>query len=217
MPLIDAYIPNADFHEEHTRWIDATPAVVWQALTTLALRDLTITRPFMWLRHSQEAGGRASQPLMTSGPVAMLFVDAGRYALGGAISKPWKRDSGKRELSSLEDFREFTAPGWVKYLTDFRLTAHNGGTTLSTCTRVVATSKPARRRFRTYWFLIRGGSGQIRRDILRSVDRMATRTIRVVDAQETNLTNEQVDALFEQLRSPQGHRRDEQLAPEDRG
>ena len=43
-------------------------------------------------------------------------------------------------MHSLEDFRAFTSPGWVKYLTDFRLEAENGGTTLSTSTRVVATS-----------------------------------------------------------------------------
>ena len=77
-------------------------------------------------------------------------------------------------MHSLEDFRAFTSPGWVKYLTDFRLEAENGGTTLSTSTRVVATSPSARRRFRAYWFVIRGFSGVIRRDMLRSVDRLAT-------------------------------------------
>src|SRR6188474_2532702 len=172
--LIDEFLPRADFAEAHQRWIDAGPDHVWQALTALSLQDLTITRPLMWLRRPGATGGRAGQPLMTGGPVEMLKMEEDSYAIGGSIARPWQRDGENQEVHSLEDFRAFTTPGWVKYLTDFRLEAKKGGTTLSTSTRVVATSPSARRRFRAYWFVIRGFSGVIRRDMLRSVDRLAT-------------------------------------------
>ena len=45
------------------------------------------------------------------------------------------------------------------------------GTFLSTETRVVATDARTRRAFAAYWFLIRPGSGAIRRELLRVVAR----------------------------------------------
>jgi hypothetical protein len=54
---------------------------------------------------------------------------------------------------------------------EFRLEPTRQGTFLSTETRVVATDARTRRAFAAYWFLIRPGSGAIRRELLRVVAR----------------------------------------------
>jgi hypothetical protein len=54
---------------------------------------------------------------------------------------------------------------------EFRLAPTRQGTFLSTETRVVATDARTRRAFAVYWFLIRPGSGVIRRELLRVVAR----------------------------------------------
>ena len=46
-------------------------------------------------------------------------------------------------------------------------------TALHTETRVLATGRRARRAFGAYWLVIRGGSGLIRREMLRAVARRA--------------------------------------------
>jgi hypothetical protein len=56
---------------------------------------------------------------------------------------------------------------------DFRLAPRGSATELSTETRVLATGRRSRRTFRLYWLAIRGGSGLIRRELLRAVGRRA--------------------------------------------
>ena len=51
----------------------------------------------------------------------------------------------------------------------FRLESSRAGTVLSTETRVVATDPRTRRAFAAYWFVIRGSSSMIRREVLRVV------------------------------------------------
>jgi len=54
---------------------------------------------------------------------------------------------------------------------EFRFEPTPHGTLLSTETRVVATDARTRRAFAAYWFLIRPGSGAIRRELLQVVAR----------------------------------------------
>ncbi len=80
-------------------------------------------------------------------------------------------------MADLPSFLQFADPGWTKYLTEFRVEPglSRNRCTLSTETRGLSTDDRARRRFRLYWTLIRLPSGLIRRDILRSVARTATK------------------------------------------
>ncbi len=52
---------------------------------------------------------------------------------------------------------------------DFVLEPEEAGTRLSTETRVTATDARSRVQFALYWLAIRGGSGLIRRDMLRAI------------------------------------------------
>jgi hypothetical protein len=70
-------------------------------------------------------------------------------------------------------FRDFAEPAHLKLAFNFR---YREGV-LSTETRVFGTDKRARRLFAVYWFVIRAGSGLIRRVWLRGVRRHAQRLV----------------------------------------
>ncbi|MGI8428012.1 MAG: hypothetical protein ACR2OB_01590 [Solirubrobacteraceae bacterium] len=106
----------------------------------------------------------------------MLEITAPRYAVSGAIARPWQRHPQHRDIRSLAEFVRFDQPGWTKYLTDFRLEPHDGDVQLITETRGCSTDAWARRRFALYWTLIRPASGLVRRDMLITISRLATRT-----------------------------------------
>jgi len=112
-------------------------------------------------------------------PPGEVARDEGRELLLAMVAPT----SLRTDVRSLDELRaasvaELTRPmpdGWVRIATDFRLDATDGSTLLSTETRVLATGPTARRRFRLYWLGIRGGSGLIRRELLRAVARRAER------------------------------------------
>jgi len=173
---LEQSMPVYHFHERHSRWINANPAQVWDALTAVTLNQLTITRPLMAIRHLGQRSPGPSKPLLTDGPVTMFQLTAPAYAVGGAVGRPWQLRADRRDMSSLEDFIRFAEPGWVKYLTDFQLQPRDGGVQLTTETRGYSTDQRARRRFALYWVVIRPASGLIRRDLLATVARLARGT-----------------------------------------
>ncbi len=174
--VIEQSMPVYHFHERHSRWINAELAQVWDALTTLTLNELTLTRPLIAIRHLGRWTLGPSKPLLADGPVTMFQLTAPAYAVGGAVSRPWQLRAERRDMSSLEDFTHFAEPGWVKYLTDFQLQSRDGGVQLTTETRGYSTDQHARRRFALYWVVIRPASGLIRRDMLATIARLAENT-----------------------------------------
>lgn len=176
--LLEQAMPVYHFHERHSRWINAEPAHVWHALTTLTLDQLALTRPLVAIRQLGQRGRSPSKPLFTDGPVRMFDVTAPAYAVGGAVARPWQLQPVRRDVISLEEFRSFAEPGWAKYLIDFHLEPREAGVHLTTETRVHLTDQRAWRRFALYWALIRPGSGLIRRDMLATVARLAERDSR---------------------------------------
>lgn len=171
---LEQTMPVYHFHERHSRWIDASPEQVWQALTTLTLDQLTLTRALVAIRHIGAHPATPAKPLFTDGPVRMFEITPSAYAVGGAVARPWQHRPARSDIASLEEFARFTQPGWTKYLTDFHLQPGNGGVQLTTETRGYSTDSRARRRFAVYWALIRPASGLVRRDMLATVRRRAT-------------------------------------------
>lgn len=170
--MLEQAMPVYHFHEIHQRLIHASPVRVWEALTSLTLDQLTLTRPMVALRHLGRPPA-PQRPLFTDGPVRIVAVDSPRYALGAAIAQPWRLNFPRHDVASLTEFVEFDAPGWTKYLTDFRLETSDAGVRLSTETRGYSTDQHARRRFALYWAAIRTGSHLVRHDILATVARLS--------------------------------------------
>lgn len=171
---LERALPTQHVDEHHSRLIAADIDTVWAALASLRMDQLSVTRPLVALRHLGRRAPSPAQPLLTGGPVTILELDPPSYAVGGAIGRPWRPRPERRDVLTMADFRAFDEPGWVKYLTDFQLTEEPGGTRLTTRTRGHATDARSRRLFLAYWAVIRLGSGLIRRDILATVDRLAT-------------------------------------------
>lgn len=170
---LERTIPVYHFRERHSRLIAAPPETVWQALESVTLNDLTLTKPLVALRHLGQDTNPSAKPLFTDGPVTILQVEPPRYAVAGAVARPWQPKPERRAVTTVEEFAAFSEAGWVKYLTDFALTTEGGGTRLSTETRGYSTDDHARRLFRLYWTAIRLPSGAIRRDMLAAIARIA--------------------------------------------
>lgn len=175
---LERIIPVHHFRERHSRLIAAPPQQVWDALTRLTVDDLLITKPLVALRHiGRRDDARTAAPVLTDGPVTLLEVTAPRYAVSGSIARPWQLTPDRHPATTLDEFAQFTEPGWVKYLTDFDIRTEGDHTRLSTETRGYSTDDHARRMFRPYWALIRLPSGLIRADMLRAIARMAESTV----------------------------------------
>ncbi len=110
---LEQTMPVYHFRERHSRWIDASPDQVWQALTTLTLDQLTLTRPLVAIRHLGAHTATPAKPVFTEGPVRMFQITPPAYAVGGAVARPWQRRPERRDISSLETFARFAEPGWT--------------------------------------------------------------------------------------------------------
>ncbi len=176
--LLDRALPQWDFAEQHERLVRAPAPLVWRALWEVRMSDLPITRALMRVRmlgrRSRGSAGRLALDALPPGEIAR---DEGRDLLLALVAPMTLRtDAGSLDTLRPASWAALQRPlpdGWVRIGMDFRLAALDGATRLSTETRVLAAGPAARGRFRLYWLAIRGGSGLIRRELLRAVARRA--------------------------------------------
>ncbi len=172
MILIDQVMPSFDRGEVHRRQTTAPPAAVWEAIHELQARDLTLMRVLMGIRtlgRRAESGDRtvlAGFEKMGFRPIA---EEPGQELVVAGIGQFWKPSGGLRKVTSKEQFLAFEEPGYAKVAFNLRI---QGGE-LSTETRIAGTDARSRRLFGFYWLLIRPGSGLIRREWLRALERRA--------------------------------------------
>jgi RNA polymerase sigma-70 factor (ECF subfamily) len=177
---LDEVLPRPHFRERHERRIAAPPAAVWAALQALRAQDIPVARALMALRglparltgapRQATAGG----PFLTSAPVPLLAADPGRRVLLGGVMQPWRLRGGPAPPAlDAAGLAAFAEPGWVKTAMDLVLVPDGDGTRLLTETRIEATDRRSRLRFGAYWIVVRAGSGVIRHELLRQVERRA--------------------------------------------
>ncbi|RBY93682.1 hypothetical protein DQ237_17085 [Blastococcus sp. TF02-8] len=178
---LDAILPRPEHVTRQVRWIDASPAAVWDALHAVRLSELPVTLALSAARFlpvvlsGRGLGELHDRPFLDALPVPLL---SSRYpssvVFGGAL-EAWKLSGGDAgpELDA-EEFRRFTQRGWVKAAIDFRLVPRRGGTELSSETRAMSTDARTRAKFDPYWRLIRPGSTAIRWEVLTAVELKAT-------------------------------------------
>jgi hypothetical protein len=154
--------------------IVAPAGAVWDALWTLRLDDLMLSRTLMRVRAFGRQLAMVTEPFLEHGPVPVLGAEPERAVVAGGALQPWKPGGGRRPpVLDAAGLRELAEPGWVKVGYDFVLDGREGTTRLTTETRVAATDRRTRLLFGVYWTAIRPGSGLIRREMLGAVARAA--------------------------------------------
>lgn len=175
--LVDTFIPRPDAAERHAITIAAPRERVWAAVLDPRPGDLTLVRPLFAARDlvSRLRNGHAQRDLPT---FATLAQDPGTEIVQGLVGQWWKLGAARNvpTIATGEEFLAFDRPGYAKATFSFALEEMAAGRVrLVTETRVLATSPDARRAFLRYWFVIRLGSGLVRRAMLAAIRTRATR------------------------------------------
>jgi hypothetical protein len=179
---LDDVVPAPDHVTRQARWISAPPEVVWDALHEVKLSGLPLTvvlsaaRFLPVLLSGKGLGHVHDRPFLDVLPVPLLSSEAPVAVVFGGALQAWRLSGGESGPSlDADGLRDFSEPGWVKAVMDFRLTPHGHGTELSSETRVVSTDAGTRRRFALYWLFVRPGSTAIRWEVLTAVQLKAER------------------------------------------
>ena len=188
--LLDELLPERDFDERHALTVAAPPAATFEAIRRADLGRGRLTRTLFLLRalpglvvapretvrrFLRRGSARVTVDALASSGFVLLAERPGREVVLGTIGRFWKPSGGMRPFEAAE-FASFREPGWAKAAWNFRVdAAPDGGTTLSTETRVLCTDPGSRRTFRRYWRLVRPFSGLIRIEMLRAIRREAER------------------------------------------
>lgn len=172
MTLLNQVMPHYDRREVHRRRIDAPPPAVWAAAKELRSDEMMLMRLLMDVRTlGRRPKDDARTVLSAFGWMGFQVVDEepDREFVVAGIGRFWQLSGGLRRVEGREHFTSFDEPRYAKVAFNFRLE----GNELSTETRIAGTDAYARRRFGLYWLLVRPGSGLIRREWLRSIDKRA--------------------------------------------
>jgi hypothetical protein len=172
---LDAVLPIHRHGEVHSTVAAASPDEVWAALHATTAGELRLTRLLTRLRGLAQASGDTPILATMTRRLGALVEDAPRLLIVGGVGQPWKPRGGPHvPTSDAAALARFDRPGFVLMAASFELEPLGGGRTrLRTETRVQPTDAGAARAFRPYWYVIRLGSGLIRRDLLRAVRRRA--------------------------------------------
>ena len=183
---LDDVVPQPDHVTRQARRIAAPPSVVWDELHRIPLTGLPVslvlsaTRALPALLAGKGKGASLTTPFVDLVPIPVLASDPPSSVVFGGVLQAWRLSGGAKppELDAA-GVRAWREPGWVRLAMDFRLTPEDGGTTLSSETRVAATDPASRRRFAAYWLVVGPGSTAIRWELLTAVQvRAETRALR---------------------------------------
>ena len=175
---LDEWMPRWQVAERHILQVDAPPEKVFSAIHAVRADEILLFRTLIAIRRCGEGGGPESiltapeeKPLLdvaTHTTFVLLEEEAPReLVVGTVITAP--RGAGFARLTP-DLFRQTLPPGVVLAAMNFAVAPDSdGGSTVSTETRIYANSPAALRRFGIYWRLIHPGSDIIRRMWLRAI------------------------------------------------
>jgi hypothetical protein len=182
--MLDDILRLYDVHEVHERMVSAPPEAVWQALYATRFSEFPLAKLLLGLRAVPRWLSNRKRPrpgldlpaldaLLQAGFVPLGEVPRQEVAIG-AVGRFWRLTTNRPlPLKDRVDFMQFTAPGYARAAMSFRLVPEVGGTRLITETRVAGTDPASSRAFRRYWWVIRLGSGALRRVWLAAIARRA--------------------------------------------
>lgn len=175
--LIDKYLHNFHYNEQHAINIVSDRAAISAALENLDLGESNIIRFLFWLR------GMPSRTISIKGLSRNRFIELERIEneeiVIGLIGQFWKPKGNLQRFEPAE-FIGFNQPNFLKSVWNFRISHQkNDSFSLSTETRVFCTDEESKKKFSKYWFFIRPFSGLIRKEMLRAIKKSAERKYRL--------------------------------------
>jgi hypothetical protein len=182
---LDEFLRDYDVNEVHSTRVAAPPERVLAAVHDVTSREVPLLVVLMALRTLPAVVLRRRpfrlrrdlrRPILaqaTRGGFVVLAERPDELVLG-VVGRFWTSTGGVERIDAA-DFAAFEAPGFAKAVMNFHVRPVDGGTVLTTETRIKGTDDEARRRFRRYWRVVMPGSAVIRRAWLRAIRRRAER------------------------------------------
>lgn len=181
---LDGLLPLPAYSISAAQMIAAPPSTVWQELVGLPMSALTVGFSLTLLRHlpavlaGRERRVRGSDTFLAATPIPVIYEDRPRQLISGGVSQAWKVIGGQKPPTlDVVGLRDWAEPGWITVVMAFDLVdlPQEGGTRLSTETRIGVTDPETARVFAPYWWAIKASSALIRREVLAQVKRRAER------------------------------------------
>jgi hypothetical protein len=171
---IEDVLPTWDWRSAHATRVAAPPERAAAAARTITGRDLPVTGLLMAVRtlRRRAVDDRPLIDGLRRIGLRILDDDPLTLVLAGVLA-PWRPRGGHLPVGSVDEFRSFAAPGWVRVAMAFTVAWDGAGSRVSTETRIAATDAVARRRFGRYWRVIGPFSGVTRREMLAAIRRKA--------------------------------------------
>ena len=178
---LDAFVPVYQFDEVHTIRVDAPPDAVFAALKAVTANEILLFRTLTSIRRFGRPGPESILNAPERLPILEVATRTGFLSLAEVPNREMLVGTivvaprGARLERTAAMFKALDRPGFAKAGMNFLLDPEEGGTRLTTATRVFATDDGATRRFAAYWRVIYPGSAIIRRMWLRAVKQRAER------------------------------------------
>jgi hypothetical protein len=173
---IDEWLPQYQVRASYSVLVRASAGKTYAALKHANFSDLPMVRGLMRLR-GYRLGHDKNQVSRTREGAAGSFVELAAVppheVVLGIAGRFWRPDGGIVRGLEPSDFADFRREGYAKAVWNFSLAPADGGTRLSTETRVQTFGGSATLKFRVYWLVVGHFSGLIRKAMLREVRRIA--------------------------------------------
>lgn len=176
---IDRLIPHGHFSERHAVTIQAPPALVLETIPSVRMGDDPAIVALLKVRAlpSRLLGREAPKPPKEFGYDDFFALAKDNHQRAwGIIGAFWKPAGGIIRDLAFADFERPPPSGNAKLVWSYHArTLPNGGTRLTTETRIVCADAASRRAMLAYWLIIRIPSGIIRKRLLARIKAEAER------------------------------------------
>ena len=176
MTAIDEWLPQYQVGTSYSILVHASDEKTFAALKHANFSELPIVRILMRLRRHRIGRGTVPEPEPRDngrGSFLELAEVPQREVVLGIVGRFWRPDGGVVRGLTPAEFADFHREGYAKAVWSFSLAPADGGTQLTTETRVQTFGRSATLKFRAYWLLVGLFSGVIRKTMLREVKRIA--------------------------------------------
>ena len=168
--MIERFVPTAEVGSQHSVDVPTSPADTYEVIRTADLGGSRVVRMLFAVRGLPSRRPLTIETMERVGFV-MLRQEPGRGLVLGVTGRFWTLRGDLRRIDAAE-FAEFAEPGYAKGAWSFAIEpGPDGGSIVTTETRVTTTDEGSRRAFRRYWRLVGPFSSLIRRRLLAVIAR----------------------------------------------